>query len=35
MDKPLARITRGHRYSIQIDKIRNEKADITTEAEEI
>ena len=26
----LARLTRGHRDSIQINKIRNEKGDITT-----
>jgi hypothetical protein len=30
IDKPLARLTRGHRDSIQINKIRNEKGDITT-----
>jgi hypothetical protein len=30
-DKPLARLTRGHRESILINKIRNEKGDITTE----
>jgi hypothetical protein len=35
MNKPLARLTRGHRDSIQINKIRNEKCDITTEHEEI
>jgi hypothetical protein len=29
IDKPLARLTRGHRDSIQIIKIRNEKGDIT------
>ena len=34
-DKPLARLTRGHKDSIQINKIRNEKGDITTETEEI
>jgi hypothetical protein len=34
-DKPLARLTRGHMDSILIDKIRNEKGDITTEPEEI
>jgi hypothetical protein len=34
-DKPLARLTRGHKDSVQINKIRNEKADITTETEEI
>jgi hypothetical protein len=27
--KPLTRLTRGHRDSIQINKIRNEKGDIT------
>jgi hypothetical protein len=35
IDKPLARLTRGHRDSIQINKIRNEKGDITMETEEI
>ena len=35
IDKPLARLTRGHRDSIQINTIRNEKEDITTETEEI
>ena len=35
IDKPLARLTRGHRDSIQINKIRNEKEDITTETKEI
>ena len=34
IDKPLARLTKGHRDSIQINKIRNEKGDIT-ETEEI
>jgi hypothetical protein len=29
IDKPLARLTRGHRDSIQINKIRNEKGNIT------
>jgi hypothetical protein len=29
IDKPLARLTRGHRDSIQINKIRNEKVGIT------
>jgi hypothetical protein len=33
--KPLARLTRGHRDSILINKIRNEKGDITKEPEEI
>jgi hypothetical protein len=33
--KPLARLTRGHMDSIQINKTRNEKGDITTETEEI
>jgi hypothetical protein len=32
--KPLARLTRGHRDSILINKIRNEKRDITTDPEE-
>jgi hypothetical protein len=31
IDKPLATLTRGHIDSIQINKIRNEKKDITTE----
>jgi hypothetical protein len=35
IDKPLARLTPGHRDSILINKIRNEKGDITTEPEEI
>jgi hypothetical protein len=35
IDKMLARVTRGHRYSILINKIRNEMGDITTDAEEI
>ena len=35
IDKPFARLTTGHRDSIQINKIRNEKGDITTETEEI
>jgi hypothetical protein len=29
IDKPLTKLTRGHRDSIQINKIRNEKGDIT------
>jgi hypothetical protein len=35
IDKPLARLTRGHRDSILINKIRTEKGDITTDPEEI
>jgi hypothetical protein len=35
MDKQLARLTRGHKDSILINKIRAEKRDITTETEEI
>ena len=35
IDKPLARLTRGHRDKILIDKIRNEKGDITRDPEEI
>ena len=35
IDKPLARLTRGHSDSILILKIRNEKGDITTDPEEI
>ena len=34
IDEPLARLTREHRDSIQIYKIRNEKRDKTTETEE-
>jgi hypothetical protein len=34
-DKPLAKLTRGHRESIIINKIRIEKGDITTDPEEI
>jgi hypothetical protein len=34
IDKPLAILTRGQRDSIIINKIRNEKGDITTEPEE-
>jgi hypothetical protein len=35
IDKLLARLTRGHRDSILINKVRNEKGDITTDPEEI
>jgi hypothetical protein len=35
IDKPLARLTRAPRDSILINKIKNEKGDITTEPEEI
>jgi hypothetical protein len=35
IEKPLARLTRGHRDNIQISKIRNEKGDITSETLEI
>jgi hypothetical protein len=35
ISKPLARLTRGHTDSIQINKIRNEKGDITTGTEKI
>jgi len=35
IDKPLARLTRGHRECVQINKIRNKKEDITTESEQI
>ena len=34
IDKPLGRLKRGHRVSIQINKTRNEKRDITTETYE-
>jgi hypothetical protein len=33
--KPLANLTRGHRDSILMNKIRNEKGDITTTSEEM
>jgi hypothetical protein len=35
IDKSLPRLTRGHRDSILINKIRKEKEDITTDPEEI
>jgi hypothetical protein len=35
IDKALAKLTRGHRNSIQINKIRNDKEDKTMETEEI
>jgi hypothetical protein len=35
IDKPLSRLTRLHRDSILINKIRNEKGDIRTDPEEI
>ena len=35
IDKHLERLTRGHSENILINKIRNEKGDITTETEEI
>ena len=35
IDQHLARLTRGNRHSILINKLRNEKGDITTESEEI
>jgi hypothetical protein len=35
IDKSLARITRGQSHSTLINKIRNEKGDITRESEEI
>ena len=35
IDKPLARVMRGHGDSIQINKIRTERGDITTETMEI
>jgi hypothetical protein len=34
-NKLLSKLTKGHRNSIQIKKIRNEKRDITTETGEI
>jgi hypothetical protein len=35
IDKPLTKLTKGHRDSIQINKIRNEKRDKTTDTKEI
>jgi hypothetical protein len=35
IDKSLVRLTRGHRNSILINKIRNEKGDILTDPEEV
>jgi hypothetical protein len=35
IDKSLARLTKVHRESIIINKLRNEKGDITTEPKEI
>ena len=35
IDKPLTRLTRGKRESIQFNKIRKESGDITTETEKI
>jgi hypothetical protein len=35
IEKPLARLTTGHRESILINKIRNEKGNITTDPEVI
>ena len=35
IDKPIARLARGHRDSILINKIRNEKGNITTGPDKI
>ena len=35
VDKPLAKLTKGYRERIQINKIRNEKGDLATETEDI
>ena len=35
IDKHLVELSKRQRFSIQINKIRNEKGDITTETEEI
>jgi hypothetical protein len=35
IDKPINTLTRGHRGSLQINKIRNEKGNIAIEIEEI
>jgi hypothetical protein len=34
IDKPLAKLTEWQKDSIQINKLRNEKGDITTDTEE-
>jgi hypothetical protein len=35
IDNPILKLTKEHRDNIQINKIRNEKGDITTDTEEI
>jgi hypothetical protein len=35
IDKPLAKLTKRHRDSIQVNEVRSEKGGITTETEEI
>ena len=35
IDTPLVKLTEGHRDSINMNKIRNEKGDLTTETLEI
>jgi hypothetical protein len=35
INKPLGKLTKGHRDGIQINKIRKEKGDITTETGEL
>lgn len=35
MDKPLAKLTKGYRERIQMNKIRNGKGDLATETEDI
>ena len=35
VDKPLAKLTQGHRERIQMNKIRNGKGDLATETEDI
>jgi hypothetical protein len=35
IDKPLAILSRGHRDSFQMNNMRNEKGDITSEPEEL
>ena len=35
IDKPLSKLTKRQRENIQINKIRSEKGDITTDMEEI
>ena len=35
IDRPLAKLTKGHKDNMQINKVKNEKGNMTTEVEEI